>query len=251
MNEYRDYELERVKRCPIDIYVASNMPYPYPYKLGKPRHNDPKIRDSCTTWIQDSGIGDETENEDVIALARENDADFIIPCDELHDQDATTKAVLDFLELYDDADIRATPLIPLQPPYDKHYKQLPDFSAYCLGGIAFDYTAREQVEAIHTFRQVAGEAPYAHALGVGGSMEVVRTLANNPNLIQSVDCSTPEQAAINGSVIDAELKQQSIEILTGEGSSNNRYALAAQNAYQLNDAYTKAAKSEMCLSTWQ
>lgn len=248
---YREYELERVNRCPIDIYVASNMPYPYPYKLGKPENQTPKIRESCTTWIQDSGIGDDTTNKDVLELARQFDADFVIPCDELHKQAETTEAVLEFLELYDESDIRATPLIPLQPPYDEHYKQLPDFPAYCLGGIAFDYTAREQVEAIHMFREVAGTNPYVHALGVGGSMEVVRTLANNPNLVQSVDCSTPEQAAINGSVIDAELKQQRVSILTGEGSSKNRYALAAQNAYQLNDAYTKARKSKMCLSAWQ
>lgn len=154
---YNDYNLDRINRCPIDIYVASNMPYPYPYKLGKPEHATQKIRESCTTWIMDSGIGDDTTNEQVLDLAREYDADFVVPCDELYDQEATTKAVMDFLELYDDSDVRATPLIPLQPPYDKHYRELLDYSAYMLGGIAFDHTAREQVEAIHTFRTAAGK----------------------------------------------------------------------------------------------
>ena len=244
---YRDYDLERVDRCPVDIYVASNMPYPYPYKLGKPANQTPKIRDSCTTWIQDSGIGDETTNGDVLELAKEYDADFVIPCDELHDQDATTEAVHEFLELYDDSDVRATPMIPLQPPYDKHYKQLPDFPAYCLGGIAFDYSAREQVEAIRNFRTAAGDSPYAHALGVGGSMTVVRAVANNPGMVQSVDCSTPEQAAINGSLVDAQLKQRSMSILNGDGSSRGRYSLAETNAYQLNDAYVRAERQDMSL----
>lgn len=81
-------------------------------------------------------------------------------------------------------------------------------------------------------------------------MTVVRTLANNPNLIQSVDCSTPEQAAINGSVIDSKLKQQNISILNGDGSSRGRYDLAQTNAYQLVDAYTKAAKSNMSMEAW-
>jgi len=247
---YRDYDLERVNRCPIDIYVASNMPYPYPYKLGKPENQTPKIRDSCTTWIQDSGIGDETTNAEVLELADEYDADFVIPCDELHDQPATTEAVHEFLELYDDSDVRATPMIPLQPPYDEHYKQLPDHAAYCLGGIAFDYSAREQVEAIHTFRNAAGESPYAHALGVGGSMTVVNAVANTPDLVQSVDCSTPEQAAINGSLVDAELKQKPMSILNGTGSSRGRYSLAETNAYQLTDAYTKATRSKMSLGAW-
>lgn len=247
---YRDYDLERVDRCPIDIYVASNMPYPYPYKLGKPANQTPKIRDSCTTWIQDSGIGDDTTNADVLDLAAEYDADFVIPCDELHDQPATTDAVHEFLELYDDSDVRATPLIPLQPPYDEHYHDLPDFPAYCLGGIAFDYSAREQVTELQKFRRVAGDGPYAHALGIGGSMTVVNAIANDPSLVQSVDCSTPEQAAVNGSMIDAELKQKPISILTGEGSSRGRYSLAETNAYQLTDAYTKATRSTMGLQQY-
>ena len=247
---YRSYDLERVNRCPIDIYVASNMPYPYPYKLGKPANQTPKIRESCTTWIQDSGIGDDTTNKDVLQLANEYDADFVVPCDELHDQPATTKAVHEFLELYDDSDVRATPMIPLQPPYDKHYTELPDYPAYCLGGIAFDYSAREQVQELQRFRRVAGNSPYAHALGIGGSMTVVNAIANNPSLVQSVDCSTPEQAAINGCVIDAELKHRNISILNGEGSSRGRYSLAETNAYQLTDAYTRATRSKMSLGAW-
>jgi len=245
------YEQERVDRCPIDVYVASNMPYPYPFKLGKPRHQSHRIRETCKTFIQDSGIGDETTNKDVLELAKDYDAEYVVPCDELHNQDATTDAVMGFLELYDDADVDADVLIPLQPPYDEHYRELPDFDAYCLGGIAFDYTAREQVEALHKFRNVAGNHPYAHALGVGGSMTVVRAVANNPDMIQSVDCSTPEQAAMNGKVLDAELGQRQIEILTGEGSSTGRYSLAETNAYQLNDAYTKATRSEMSLAQYQ
>lgn len=247
MPPYRDYDLERVDRCPIDIYVASAMPYPYPYKLGKPEHATQKIRASCSAFIMDSGIGDDTTNAEVLDLAQEYDADFVIPCDELHDQKATTEAVHEFLELYDDSDVRATPLIPLQPPYDKHYKQLSDFPAYCLGGIAFDYTAREQVGELQKFRRVAGDGPYVHALGVGGSMTVVRAIANDPSLVQSVDCSTPEQSAINGCLIDAELKQRNMSILNGEGSSRGRYSLAETNAYQLTDAYTKATRSTMSL----
>jgi len=248
---YRDYELQRVNRCPIDIYVASNMPYPYPYKLGKPEHVSERIRESSTTFIMDSGIKDETTNAEVLQLADIHDADFVIPCDELHDQEATTDAIMEFLELYDNSDLRATPLIPLQPPYDEHYKELPDHPAYCLGGIAFDYSGREQVEELQRFRREAGPKPYAHALGVGGSMDVVRVVGNNPNLIQSVDCSTPEQAAINSSVIDAQMTQKDMQIKTGSGSSAGRYMLAQQNAYQINDAYTVATNETQGLGAYQ
>lgn len=247
----REYQLERVNRCPIDIYVASNMPYPYPYKLIKPEHAEQRIAETCDCLIMDSGIGDDTTNRHVLELAQKYDADFVVPCDELHDQAATTDAVTGFLQVYAEMDVRATPLIPLQPPYDEHYQQLSGHYAYVLGGIAFDTSPRKQIEELKRFRRAAGPEPYAHALGVGGSMTVVNALANDPNLVQSVDCSTPEQAAINGSVIDAGLKQKSIDILNGDGSSAGRYALAETNAYQLNDAYTKAARSEMSLAAYQ
>ena len=248
---HREYQLERVNRCPIDIYVASNMPYPYPYKLIKPEHAEQRVADTCDTLIMDSGIGDDTTNREVVELAQQYDADFVVPCDELHDQQATTEAVKDFVDVYEQMDVRATPLIPLQPPYDEHYQELSGHFADVLGGIAFDTTPRKQIEELKRFRRAAGPEPYAHALGIGGSMTVVNALANDPGLVQSVDCSTPEQAAINGSVIDAELKQRSVEILTGEGSSAGRYALAETNAYQLNDAYTKASRSTMCMSAFQ
>lgn len=253
MNDiYRDYNLARVRRCPIDIYVASNMPYPYPYKLGKPEHAELRVRDRCTTWIMDSGIGNEDmTNEEVMAIADKYDADFVVPKDYLHDQQRTTESVKQFLDLYASADLRAIPLIPLQPPHDEHYRDLPGHFAYMLGGMAFDYTPREQISAIESFRQVAGPSPYVHALGIGGSMTVVRAVANNPGMIQSLDCSTPEQAALNGAIMDAQLKQRQIEILNGEGSSNNRNDLAATNAYQLNDAYTRAARSEMSLAGFE
>jgi len=239
------YNLERVNRCPIDIYVASNMPYPYPYKLGKPRHASQKIRDSCETWIMDSGIGDDVSNAEVLDLATEYDSEYVVAKDYLHDQDRTTDSVLEFLEQYDDHECDATPLIPLQPPHDEHYLELEGFDAYVLGGMAGpDTSSEEAVRYIRGFRSVAGDDPYVHALGVGGSMTLVRAVANDPELVQSVDCSTPEQAAINGSVIDSRLKQRSIGIMTGDGSSAGRYDLAATNAYQLNDAYTNAIRND-------
>lgn len=239
------YNLERVDRCPIDIYVASNMPYPYPYKLGKPRHASPKIRESCETWVMDSGIGDDVSNAEVLDLAEEYDSDFVVAKDYLHDQERTTESILEFLELYDDHSCTAMPLIPLQPPHAEHYKELEGFGAYVLGGMAGpDVSSQDAIRHIRDFRSVAGYGPYVHALGVGGSMTLVRAVANNPDLIQSVGCSTPEQAAINGSVLDSMLKQQSIGIMTGTGSSAGRYDLAATNAYQINDAYTNELRND-------
>jgi len=247
---YNDYNLARINRCPVDIYIASDKPYPYPYKLIKPEHANQRVADSCSTLIMDSGIGDDTTNQDVIDLAIKYDADFVVPCDELHNQDVTTQAVRAFMDIYERSECRAIPIIPLQPPYDEHYHDLSEFYYYALGGIAFDYSPSEQLEEIQRFRHAAGPQPYAHALGVGGSMTIVRTLANNPNLVQSVDCSTPEQAAIRGQIIDTQLKQREINILHGEGSNANRIDLMQTNAYQLVDAYTRAKRQQTSLDPY-
>lgn len=234
MNQY-----ERVNRCPIDIYVASNMPYEYPYKLVKPAHVTSTIVASAETTIMDSGIGNkDMTNKEVLDLSDKYDTDFVVAKDYLHDQEETTESVREFLDLYETHPTRATPLIPLQPPHHEHYQELAGEYAYLLGGMAFNVDTRTIIDAVERFRATAGTAPYVHLLGVGTNPRLMDYLANNPDMVQSIDASTPEQCAINGNIYDVTLKQQDYEIRTGEGSRVTRIGLAKHLAYTLNDAVT-------------
>jgi hypothetical protein len=143
----------RVDKCPIDVYVASNMPYEYPYKLVKPEHVSQEIADSADVLIMDSGIKNpDVSNTDVLDLADKHDADMVVGKDFLHDQDATTPSVKAFLTEWEDHSCRATPLVPLQPPHHEHYNDLPGHYHYLLGGMAFGWQSDEIIDAIQKFR---------------------------------------------------------------------------------------------------
>lgn len=245
MNQY-----DRVAECPIDVFVASNMPYEYPYKLVKPEHVTPRIVESADTVIMDSGIGDDVSNTEVLDLAHTHDADMVVAKDYLHNTGRTTESVKTFLEIHDQHDCRATPLIPLQPNHAEHYADLSGQYHYLLGGMAFDYDTSEIIRAVEEFRQTAGMGPYVHLLGVGANPRLMDWLANNSEYVQSIDCSTPEQCVINGNIYDTSLRQRDYQIRTGEGSSQTRYLLAQHLAYTLNDAIRERFEQPNSLEAW-
>lgn len=229
----------RVDACPIDVYIASNMPYEYPYKLVKPEHVSRGIAASAETLIMDSGIkNDEITNTDVLDLAAQYDADMVVAKDYLHDQERTTESIEQFLTAWESHECRATPLIPLQPPHHEHYTQIDGQYHYLLGGMAFGWETSQIIDAVQKFRTVAGTGPYLHLLGVGANGKLMDFLARNPGMVQSIDCSTPEQCAINSKIYDTSLQQQDYEIRTGEGSRAVRSDLSQHLAKTLCDSIT-------------
>jgi len=221
-----------------DVYVASNIPHGYPLVLQKPATATPRIRATAETYILDSGIGDDTSTADVLALAADLNADYVVPCDELHDQDATTTAVHEFMELYEDHRCTATPLVPLQPPHADHARDLPAFDHYCLGGMALEGVSDDQATRwIRDARAELGDDVYLHALGVGGGAGIVRALAGT-GIVDSVDCATPELAAQYGAVLDGDLRQRPCVIHSGDGLRDRTRPLAEFNSWQIQDAWT-------------
>jgi len=236
-----------------EVFVASNMPTAYPNKLQKPSTVSDRVRDTAESFIFDSGIGnDELTNADVLDMAAEYNADMVVAKDYLHDQQRTTESVREFLDIYADHDCTATPLIPLQPPHHEHYQDLPGHSHYVLGGMVDgSISTSQRIRWIERFDDVAGEC-YTHGLGIGGGSGVVRAFAGSDTL-DSVDCSTPEQAAMFGKVIDENLRQQ--EVLAhsgGEGKSHRTYPLAEFNSWQIADAWDNQAEQNQHAQTmWQ
>jgi len=233
----------RIDECPVDVYIPSNMRYDYPYKLGKPSYASESVRETAETYIMDSGIGDDVTNQEVLDLAAKVDADFVVAKDILHDQQQTTENVKTFLDSWDNHHCRATPMIPLQPPHDEHYLDLPDAGHYLMGGISpglTQYTTEDVIEFVRTFRERHGIEPYLHLLGVGANPTLAHWLGSNPDMVDSIDCSTPEQCAINGRVYDISLEQERYQLLNGEHSSRGRRMLAKHLAFLLNDAITRA-----------
>jgi len=230
-----------------DVFIASNMPTSYPYKLQKPSTVRDSVRDTADTFILDSGIGDNVSNQEVLDLAVEYNADYVVAKDYLHDQTQTTESIQSFRELYHQHETDATPMIPLQPPFVEHYEQLENagldaFTHYMLGGMIVDgVDTAQQIRWIKDFGE-CGPNVYTHGLGVGGGMEFVSKVAGK-GWVDSVDCSTPEQAAMFGSVLDKRLRQEDVMTFPGgEGKSNRTHALAEFNSWQTKDVWDREAE---------
>jgi hypothetical protein len=233
-----DERMEIIRNCPIKVFSAcgggQSSRYFYPYKLESVTNSSADVRSSCLEYIVDSGISDPTvTNEEVIETATELNASCVIPKDYPHERARTTKSVREFLALYEESDCSAKPLIPLQPPHDEHYEALSEFSHYALGGLKNESPAT-QINAVERFREVAGPNVYVHALGFGGSLTFIKTVRENPRLVDSVDLSTHEMATLNNRLPDKTWEQHPFQFPQGNDSTTVRAAYAQAVLLQLN-----------------
>lgn len=230
-----EYRLEIIAQSAVKVYIAShNRRYYYPYRLQGADQAREWARASSLELIIDSAINNpDIGNEETLDRAHDLNADYVIPADVCRDQDATTESVTEFLEIYETHPCTATPIIPLQPPYDRHYRALSGYSHYALGGIA-NRPPSEQIEAIRRFRDEAGWRPHAHGLGLGASITLIRALRDDPSLLDSLDLSTPEQMVINDQIADKTWTQRRFRYPRGEDSTTLRAAYASALALQLN-----------------
>lgn len=227
-----------------DVFVASNIPHPFPRKLQKPSTVRDSVRDTAETFIMDSGIGnDELDNRDILDLAHEHDAKYVVAKDYLHDQARTTDSIRVFCQEYQSHPCEATPMIPLQPPHAEHYKQVPGHECYVLGGmIPPEVTTQQRVAWIRDFDRVAPKDCHTHALGIGGGKAIIEEFAGT-GILDSVDCATPEMAAINGAVVTDDIRQKMVMAFGGgEGKRKRTAPLSAFNAWQIQDAWHRAAE---------
>jgi hypothetical protein len=240
----------------VTVFVASAMPTEYPYKLQKPSTISSRVRETAECFIMDSGIGDEISNQEVLDLAIEYNADYVVAKDEIHDFETTTENVYEFLELHAESDCEATVLVPVQckPAEDRwhteHLQTLPDHSHYVLGGMAVkSVSTTDQIKSIKRFREAVGSETYVHGLGVGGGMEFVSKVAGT-GWLDSVDNSTPEQAGQFGAIYDERLRQKQVRVMSGEGASKRNIPLSEFNSYQLQDVWEREAQ-ETGLAAYQ
>lgn len=236
------------------VFVASNMPTDYPWKLQKPSTVSDRVRDTAEHFILDSGIGDDVDTVELLDLAASYDPDYVVAKDELHEHEETIANTVELLDRIGSAQTDAEVLVPLQPPYDEHYEKLREKGItghkYVLGGMAIDSVDTAQaLEWIHSFREVAPDV-YAHGLGIGGGIEMVEALAGK-DILDSIDCATPEMAAINGCVLDTRLRQNEVMAFSGgEGRCNRSYPLADFNSWQLRDVWVNESKKSHDLSAY-
>lgn len=193
--------------CPVRIYVASSLKHPWPYRLQNAAECYPASFWRSQDRILDSAIGEDKTNEEVLTHAVERHATAVVAKDHLGDQSATTESIREFIDLHD-PERHPRAYIPLQPPYDEHAREVYPLiedshleHRYMLGGLA-NSAPRRRIDELHTFRDEVGTEPVAHGLGWGVTDELVMAVRNDPDLLDSVDNSSPSQAVQNDQVLD-------------------------------------------------
>lgn len=196
-----------LEACPVKIFAASSLKHPWPYRLQNAAECYPASFWRSQDRIMDSAIGEDLSNGDVLRHAIERHATAVVAKDYLHDQQATTESITEFAGLHD-PEVHPRAYIPLQPPYDEHVAEVYPIieeshldHRYMLGGLATAAPA-ERIDELLAFRREVGEEPIAHGLGWGLDDELVATIRDEPPLLDSVDNSSPAQAAQNGQILD-------------------------------------------------
>lgn len=259
------WRLEMIlEECPIDIYAASSLKHPWPYRLQKYGECAKASFWRSQHRILDSNIIDpEVTNEEILSEAINKEATAVVAKDYLpfhmydltHSKmreltgednhiDATTESIREFIELYDQEDDLIA-YIPLQPPYVEHIKDIRQMvrdshleERYMLGGLK-NANPKKRISEAEDLRAVIGDEPILHGLGWGLSDTLVEALRENPQLIDSVDNSGPSQAVINEGLLDKHWQKQPFKLVEGQMRNSVagifEFGILLQAAHRLTD----------------
>jgi len=241
----------------VDIFAAASRGLAermeYPLKLESMEYAKKEVRERAEVYILDSGIQNpDITNRQVIEKAIELEADVIIPKDYLREKEKTTESVQEFFQVKKEYDLQAEVWIPLQPPYDVHYREMTEAigerEKYVLGGIAKLNSEEEKIREIEKFREEAGWDVFCHALGVGGSRRLMKEIRKRPELLDSLDLSTPIKAVTKNEIMNRDFQRQSFQFPEGENSTALRAMIADFIAYEMNHVLNPDSKREAEIS---
>lgn len=231
-----------LKECPVEIYAASSLKHPWPYRLQKAGDCAQASFWRSQHRILDSNIMDPTlTNEEILAEAIEKEAhQGVVAKDylpfEMYDRgkydlreitgaddhwEATKESIREFISLHDPDD-HPPAYIPLQPPYADSITEIRPFvqeshleERYMLGGLK-DAKPAERLNQAEEIREIIGDEPILHGLGWGPSDTLVKGLREQPGLIDSIDNSGPSQAIMNNNILDDHWVQRDFGLVEGD-----------------------------------
>lgn len=171
----------------------------WPWRMARERGSLGKAyRNACEVYWVDSSIqNSEYGNADVLDDAFKYDAEAALLADTMGEFEATVTALKEGLDMADDHPFEGEIVIPLQAPFDKCYYEFAGESEYyAIGGLLGASTDTPRIQAAETLREMAGYDIHLHGLGWGVRDGLMHALQGNPNLVDSVDYSSPVQNAV-------------------------------------------------------
>jgi hypothetical protein len=222
----RDEYLRRlIDGAHIELYLSANdgARIFWPWRMQPPKEASRRYRDACEHYIIDSDISDPSVttkecldtgyqlNAETVALVdympfdwyqRELDSgdhpeawaafqDLQSEFDSAYD--ATLHSLREGLEQASEHPFDGQILIPLQEPWVECWRELGKPREYPLGiGGLKEGTPKERESAMRTLRNAVGSDIWIHGFG-WGIKGLVKPLRENPDLLDSLDYSTPMQ----------------------------------------------------------
>lgn len=229
-----------LEECPVDIYAASSLKHPWPFRLQKAGDCAPASFWRSQHRILDSNIMDPSlTNKEILDEAVEKKASAVVAKDYLpfkvydssvynlpaitgtsNHWEATAESIREFISLHD-PDKHPPAYVSIQPPYEEHIKEIRPLvqnthleERYMLGGLK-NADPAERIRQTKDLRDIVGSEPKLHGLGWGPSNHLVQELRKNPDLIDSIDNSGPSQAIMNGQLLDNRWQQVPFGLVEG------------------------------------
>jgi len=157
-------------------------------------------RDACETYVIDSDPQKEAvDTKAVLDTAFRLDAEVASLADVYQDKDATVDKLLHGLEVYDDHPFGGELILPLQDPFIEAWQDVGEPTKHWvgIGGLKEASTAK-RVDAARNLRQAVGSDVQLHGFGWGVKGHLAQVIRAEPELLNSVDYSTPAQNNITG-----------------------------------------------------
>lgn len=227
---YRD---QIIKGAPVNIYTATPIAMlEYPYVLGTPTERRPTSAKKSDSYIFDSGIGKDISTTEILKNARELDANYVVPKDIIGNPKETTDNIIKAINKKNNMNINIPLIYPLQSDDTtnrvEHYKILSDKlsnfgidieeETVAIGGIR-DYSVDKQVLEAAKIRDGIGKKVDIHAFGCGSHKDWIVAIRKWPEIVDSMDTSTPQMNLNNGTVKDASMDSHSHFIPRGKNST--------------------------------
>jgi hypothetical protein len=183
----------------IGLYLAGNdgARIYWPWRMARENGSlSDRHRNSCEVYWVDSSIqNSDYTNRDVLDDAARYNAEAVLLADTMGEFEQTVKSLKHGLDLADDHAFSGDIIIPLQAPYDKCYAEFAgESNYYAIGGLKNSSTDQPRIQAAKTVREIAGDSIHLHGLGWGPRDELVSAIHDDPDLLDSIDYSTPVQS---------------------------------------------------------
>lgn len=197
----RDEYLRRlIDAAHVDLYLSGTdgARIYWPWRMQPEHEATQTYRNACEHFIIDSAPQrEDITTKDVLDTAYNVDAEVASLQDVYLNCDATIDSLLKGLELADSHIFEGRLLLPLQEPFVKCYREIgsPTEHMIGIGGLKGASNAA-RIKAAKTIREIAPNI-HLHGFGWGPTEDLAAEIRRSPDLLDSIDYSTPLQTAIN------------------------------------------------------